>query len=73
MCLHGPTPTPMLRQIQNGLCGGVHTAQRPMTTRIPISFWFLVIGVCLMAYSYCMEAGPGQVEVTGSEQWDTRD
>ena len=30
-----------------GLCGGIHTAQRPMTTQIPIGFCVLVIGIGL--------------------------
>ena len=28
-------------------CRGVHTAQRQMTTQIPIGFCVLVIGICL--------------------------
>ena len=30
-----------------GLCGDVHTAQRQMTTQIPIQFCVLVLGICL--------------------------
>ena len=30
-----------------GLYGGVHTAQRQITTQIPIAFCLLVIGICL--------------------------
>ena len=50
VCLHCPTLRPIPRQIKNGLVGlygGVHTAQRQITTQIPIEFCVLVIGIYL--------------------------
>ena len=35
------------KKICIGLCGSIHTAQRPMTTQIPIGFCVLLIGIGL--------------------------
>ena len=47
---HCTTPRTRPRPIKMaciGLCGGIHTAQTPITTQIPIGFCILVIGIGL--------------------------
>ena len=49
VCLHCPALRPVPKQIKKmgclGLCGGVHTAQKAITTQILIGFTSVVLGI----------------------------
>ena len=46
------------------LCGGVHTAQRQITTQIPIEFCILVIGLGL-GFGHCQSDYTITIEMAG--------
>ena len=50
-----------------GLCGGVHTVQRPTTPQIPIGFCVLVMSTCLgLSLGIALILGQCECTINGS-------